>query len=37
VIRPRPTYEEMIAHDRMPPWMGPVLKVAGGTESGGGA
>jgi len=37
VIRPRPTYDEMISRDRMPPWMGPVLKVAGGTESGGGA
>ena len=37
VIRPRPTYDEMIAHDRLPPWMGPVLKVAGGTDQGGGA
>jgi diaminopimelate decarboxylase len=35
VIRPRPTYEEMIARDRLPPWMGPVLKVAGGTDKDG--
>jgi len=36
VVRPRPTYDEMIAHDRLPPWMGPLLKLAGGKESGGG-
>jgi diaminopimelate decarboxylase len=33
VVRPRPTYDEMMSRDRMPPWIGPRLKVA----SGGGA
>lgn len=32
VVRPRPTYDEMIARDRLPPWAGPALTIAGGRE-----
>lgn len=35
VIRPRPSLEEMMERDRLPPWMGPNLTIAGGTETGG--
>ncbi len=37
VIRRRPTVDEMLARDTMPPWLGTKFKIAGGTESGGGA
>ena len=33
VIRKRPSHQEMMDRDSLPPWLGPILSIAGGTDT----